>query len=495
VAAGSFGGSRDAIVRAEAARNLQTQLGDIQYKGLAAAYEDAQARLAAQRQREFAAGQQFGQLGQTALGGNLQELSALQQAGLTQQSQQQAALDIARQQFEAEKTFPEQTLQQYSSIIRGYAAPIGGSYTSTGTTPAPSYLQQLAGLGSLGTGLYAASKMFKEGGKIGGNGGLASIIVKRKKGGSVVKLQDGGGFGQSVGGWEFDMGQGNQPNVDVTQQRMDEYLNRLKTFSIDDLKEVARVSPEYRNAALAELKSRKPTFDPAIDEAGPTGPVGSATSYDNFKPAATTAQAAASTSTDAKDSDEIDFSDPKSIFKNFFTSSDEYRKAYTESLEKMRESAKTDKELAGLNLIQKSLSAIASSRPGSIGAVIAESSPVVAEATSAALKADKEARAELRAAELGEKKLGYEMEKEMTSTKMALWKALQKTKLTTDEATKIFKAASEATDENTLKALIGALPSKEAQMLAFELYALRTRAAGGDSRSGGLQANIAAGRK
>jgi len=191
VAAGSFGGSRDAIVRAEAARNLQTQLGDIQYKGLAAAYEDAQARLAAQRQREMAAGQQFGQLGQTALSGNLQELSALQQAGLTQQTQQQAALDIARQQFEAEKTFPEQTLQQYSSIIRGYAAPIGGSYTSTATTPAPSYLQQLAGLGTTAYGL-SKSGLFKEGGKVGDGRGIASIVVKRKKGGKVIKMQLGG---------------------------------------------------------------------------------------------------------------------------------------------------------------------------------------------------------------------------------------------------------------------------------------------------------------
>jgi hypothetical protein len=55
-----------AILEAEQNRNLQTQLGDIQARGTAAAYEDAQARLAAQRQRELAGSAQFMNLGTTA---------------------------------------------------------------------------------------------------------------------------------------------------------------------------------------------------------------------------------------------------------------------------------------------------------------------------------------------------------------------------------------------------------------------------------------------
>ncbi len=193
VATGGFGGSRQAILEAEASRNLQTQLGDIQAKGLLGSYEDAQARLAAQKQREFSAGTQFSQLGQSALQGNLAEQQALQQAGGMQQAQQQAAFDIAKGQFEEEKTFPEQNLQQYSSIVRGYAAPIGPSTNRMTTTPAPTYLQQLAGLGTTALGV---SKMFpfKEGGKIGGSDGLASIVVRRKKGGKVINMQEGGTF-------------------------------------------------------------------------------------------------------------------------------------------------------------------------------------------------------------------------------------------------------------------------------------------------------------
>jgi hypothetical protein len=63
--AGAFGGSRAAIMDAEAARNLATQKGDIQAQGLQAAYQQAQ--------------QQFN----TEQGQGLQAQTANQQAGLT----------------------------------------------------------------------------------------------------------------------------------------------------------------------------------------------------------------------------------------------------------------------------------------------------------------------------------------------------------------------------------------------------------------------------
>jgi hypothetical protein len=156
VGAGGYGGSRQAILEAEQQRNLQTQLGDIQGRGLAAAYEDAQARMAAQRGRELAASSQFAQLGQIAPQQALKELTALEAVGAQQQAQSQRGLDIARSQFEAEQTFPEQTLQQYQSVIRGFPLAPSTYQTSQTTTPAPSYLQQAAGLGGLGLGVAGA---------------------------------------------------------------------------------------------------------------------------------------------------------------------------------------------------------------------------------------------------------------------------------------------------------------------------------------------------
>jgi hypothetical protein len=188
----AYGGSRQAILEAEQQRNLQTQLGDIQGRGLAAAYEDAQARMAAQRGRELAASSQFAQLGQIAPQQALKELTALEAVGAQQQAQSQRGLDIARSQFEAEQTFPEQTLQQYQSVIRGFPlAPSTYSTTQT-TTPAPSYLQQAAGLGGLGLGVASAFGGFRKaqgglvsrmgGGQVDQNSGLGSIVVKRQAG-------------------------------------------------------------------------------------------------------------------------------------------------------------------------------------------------------------------------------------------------------------------------------------------------------------------------
>ena len=177
VASGGYGGSREAILQAEQQRNLQQQLGDIQAKGTAAAYEDAQRRMAEQRVRELSAGTQFGALGVTAPGQTMRELQGLEAVGAQQQAQQQQALNIAQQEYEIARTFPERTLQDYNAIVRGFAAPIPASTSATiqTTTPAPSYLQQATGAALAAAGVSKAFSGFK-GGLIGlANGGLISL--------------------------------------------------------------------------------------------------------------------------------------------------------------------------------------------------------------------------------------------------------------------------------------------------------------------------------
>jgi hypothetical protein len=78
VGAGAFGGARQAIMDAEAARNLATQKGDITAKGLQDAYQQAMA--------QFNAEQGYGLTAQQAnLQANLQSQLANQQQGLTAQ--------------------------------------------------------------------------------------------------------------------------------------------------------------------------------------------------------------------------------------------------------------------------------------------------------------------------------------------------------------------------------------------------------------------------
>jgi hypothetical protein len=199
VEAGAFGGSRQAILEAEANRNLQQRLGDIQARGQAAAFEDAQNRLAQQRNRERSAGSQFASLATAVPGQTLRELSALETVGTQRRNVGQQALDIAQQEYEVARTFPERTLQDYQSIIRGYSAPIPASTVqrTTGTTQAPSAFQQLGGLGlaALGTaGAFGAFK--KEGGLVGLANGTGQTTIGGK--GKLEQGADEGSFLQSI---------------------------------------------------------------------------------------------------------------------------------------------------------------------------------------------------------------------------------------------------------------------------------------------------------
>lgn len=114
---GAFGGSRQAVMEAEAARNLATQKGDIQASGLQAAYQQAQAQFNADQARQMAAqqaNQQAGlstgqqnlaaQLGVQQLGAQtgtqtaLANLSAAQQAAVQNQAAQNQAMGMNAQQ-------------------------------------------------------------------------------------------------------------------------------------------------------------------------------------------------------------------------------------------------------------------------------------------------------------------------------------------------------------------------------------------------------------
>ena len=85
VGAGSFGGTRQALVESEAERNLAERLGDIQARGLSTAFQNAQQAAEAQRQRELAGGRQFAALGDIAGQRARADIGGLAGIGETQQ--------------------------------------------------------------------------------------------------------------------------------------------------------------------------------------------------------------------------------------------------------------------------------------------------------------------------------------------------------------------------------------------------------------------------
>ena len=183
VGAGSFGGTRQALVESEAERNLAERLGDIQARGLSTAFQNAQQSAEAQRQRELAGGRQFAAIGDIAGQRARADIGGLAGIGETQQQRRQQALDIARQEFGQEQVFPAQTLGKYQSIVRGFPYQMGFTQQAQQTIPTPSLAQTLTGGAATAAGLYGmfgGFKPSKEGGMVG------------RQGGGLVSLEGGG---------------------------------------------------------------------------------------------------------------------------------------------------------------------------------------------------------------------------------------------------------------------------------------------------------------
>lgn len=162
VGQGAYGGSRQAIMEAEAARNLATQKGDIQAQGLQSAYQqaqqaymtDAQRQLQAQQlnqvaglqglQQQLAAAGQLGQLGGLQFGQQLGAATAQQQAGAEQRTLQQQQLENQYQDFLNQQRYPYAQIGFMSDLLRGTPA---SASVQTMYQPAGSTIGQLAGLG------------------------------------------------------------------------------------------------------------------------------------------------------------------------------------------------------------------------------------------------------------------------------------------------------------------------------------------------------------
>ena len=185
VGAGAFGGSRQAIMEAEAARNLGQQKGDIQAQGSNLAYQQAQqqfnadmarrqqAQQMAEQSRQYGAGiglqglqtglqaaGQLGQLGQTQYGQQVGNIQLQNQMGAQQQQNQQAIINQAIQNYATAQQYPMMQLANMSNLLRGLPMQ---STTVQNYQAAPNTLTQLGGLGMTAAGI--AGKMAK-GGKV-----------------------------------------------------------------------------------------------------------------------------------------------------------------------------------------------------------------------------------------------------------------------------------------------------------------------------------------
>ncbi len=174
VGAGGFGGSRQAILEAEQMRNQGMRADDIQARGLNQAFNQAQQAMAQADARGLQGAGMFGQMATQVPGQRFKELGALAGVGAADQTQQQRALDLGFQQFRDEYNFPMQTLNEYSSILRGFPLPANQTTNQTAYSAVAPLSSQLLGAGAGLTGIAGMAGLFGA------------------SGGQVKKLQQGG---------------------------------------------------------------------------------------------------------------------------------------------------------------------------------------------------------------------------------------------------------------------------------------------------------------
>lgn len=185
IGAGAFGGSRQAIERAEAQRNLMSQLQGIEAQGRQQAFQQAQqaqqfganlglqglqAGLGGLGQAIQGAGQ-LGQLGTAQLGAQQNIIAAQAAAGREQQALEQSKINQAIQDYATMQQYPLMQLGFMSNMLRGL--PMQATTTQT-YQATPSALTQ--GLGVLaGAAGARQAGLFAEGGTIKGlaTGGVA----------------------------------------------------------------------------------------------------------------------------------------------------------------------------------------------------------------------------------------------------------------------------------------------------------------------------------
>jgi hypothetical protein len=226
-AAGAFGGSRQAIERAEAGRNLNSQLANIQAQGSQNAFQ------AAQQAQQFGsslgmqglgqgiqAASTLGQLGQTGYGQQMGILGEQQKVGAVQQAQGQQGLDLAYQDFLKQKNYPYQQLAYMSDMLRGL--PLSQSAQQVYSAP-PNVASQLGGLGMAGLGIYGMSGGFKG----------------AKEGGAIQGYKDGGSIGYLSGG-------------DIEMMDKDQLEKMLESPSLSPM-EVAMIQEQLADIRRMEM--------------------------------------------------------------------------------------------------------------------------------------------------------------------------------------------------------------------------------------------------
>jgi hypothetical protein len=145
--AGAYGGSRQAIMESEGARNLLDLQNKALGEGYATAYDKAMAQFNAEQGRQMEAQKAGEQSRQYGADFGLKSLQELGKAGATQRDIEQQGLEAAKKQFEEQRDWQYKMPQYQLNLLQGL--PISAQTSATNQTGLNAILSNTAGLASL----------------------------------------------------------------------------------------------------------------------------------------------------------------------------------------------------------------------------------------------------------------------------------------------------------------------------------------------------------
>jgi len=263
VQSGAFGGSRQAITDAEAARNLATQQGAIQAQGSQNAFQNAQqaqqygaglglqgmqagmqgvgAGIGAQQAgygQAMSGAQNLANLGQQQLGAQQGIYSLQNTTGAQQQALEQQKINQSIQDYSNAQQYPLMQLGTMSNMIRGLPMQ---AQTTQQYVAAPNPVTQAIGAAGAGASLYNAfkgaegglPKEFKKSGIMSyAEGGEVDAIDKASKMATIANMMPRIGF--SAGGISNDI------EHDLYSMDEDDLQRQLKESSSPSVKRMAQ---------------------------------------------------------------------------------------------------------------------------------------------------------------------------------------------------------------------------------------------------------------
>jgi hypothetical protein len=154
---GQHGSSRHEKLMRRAARDTQKEILSNQKHALMSGYQQAAQTFNADQARAVETARELGNLSALRQAGHLSDVAALEGRGRYEQQQDQAARELAYQDFLRQQNYPMEAIERQAALLHGIPAPTQNmNYYQT---PASPQLNVLGQLGNLATNVYAARMM------------------------------------------------------------------------------------------------------------------------------------------------------------------------------------------------------------------------------------------------------------------------------------------------------------------------------------------------